>query len=295
MVTRVVRSASVAVAVGALALTAGCSGGSSSTATSSAAPTAASTGPRTGAGRVPGVNGLIAAVDGSTMQVQSQTKQTAVTWTSSTVFARVATGTIADVTVGSCVNVRSADPTGTATDPGSGPVTAAAVVVLSLGDGKTLTGCLTGDGRGGFGQPGGGPGGPPSGAGGAPAASGGPTGRPDGAGRGLRVLVGQVTAVNAQSLTVAAVRLGGDGSVGASPTTEPVTVVASAQTAVTVTRPGTPAEATVGRCASAQGSTDQTGAMTATRVTITDAVQGSCTGGGFGPGGGARPSTSGNG
>ncbi len=295
--SRVVRTASViaasAAACGVLALSAGCSGGSSSTA-ASPAPTPAATGTRTGGQRVPGVSGLIAAVEGSTMQVQSQTKQTAVTWNASTAFSRVATGAPADITVGSCVTVRPADGAGNATDT-AGPVNAASVVVLSLGDGTSLNGCSVGDGRtgaGGFG-PGGGPGGPPSGAPGGGAGA--PTGRPDGAGRALRAVFGQVTAVNPQGFTVASTRFGGDGSTGAAPSTEPVSIVVSAQTTVTVTRAGTAADATVGRCANAQGSTDQTGAMTATRVTITDAVQGSCVVGGFGPGGGGRPTGTSNG
>ena len=71
------------------------------------APTgAAGAGGAGGAGqRQPGVNGLVAAVNGSTMQVQTRTDQTAVTWTDATTFTKVAAATLADVTVGSCVTV----------------------------------------------------------------------------------------------------------------------------------------------------------------------------------------------
>ncbi|HYQ31653.1 MAG TPA: hypothetical protein VEQ83_00450, partial [Lapillicoccus sp.] len=40
--------------------------------------------------RQPGVNGLVAAVNGSTMQVQTRTDQTAVTWSDATTFTTVA-------------------------------------------------------------------------------------------------------------------------------------------------------------------------------------------------------------
>ncbi|HEU4329796.1 MAG TPA: hypothetical protein VFR40_01685, partial [Lapillicoccus sp.] len=51
---------------------------------STPAPTA------TGGGgqRQPGVNGLVAAVTGSTMQVQTRTDQTAVTWSDATTFTK---------------------------------------------------------------------------------------------------------------------------------------------------------------------------------------------------------------
>ncbi|MFZ1286455.1 MAG: hypothetical protein WAR57_05385, partial [Candidatus Phosphoribacter sp.] len=63
---------------------------------------------RPGAPGQPGVSGLIADVSGSTMQVQSATKQTAVTWSAATRFTQNVSGSVADITVGSCVLARAA-------------------------------------------------------------------------------------------------------------------------------------------------------------------------------------------
>src|SRR5689334_6886154 len=71
-------------------------------------PTASATsGPQTsqrGAGQLPGANGKVAAVDGSTAQVQSQQNgQVAVTWNDSTTFTQQVPASLADVKVGDCV------------------------------------------------------------------------------------------------------------------------------------------------------------------------------------------------
>ncbi|MGI8718745.1 MAG: hypothetical protein ACR2JN_13040, partial [Lapillicoccus sp.] len=154
------RIAITALVVGAGLTLAGCSSGSASTGPAgSAVPTTSATsatgqGAGRGAGRVPGVTGLIAAVTGTTMQVQGNNQQTAVSWSATTTFRRSAPASAADVTPGSCVVVRAsgAGPdggAGTATTPGAaeGRVTAASVEITAPSAG----------GWGGGGPPGGPP------------------------------------------------------------------------------------------------------------------------------------------
>ena len=57
-------------------------------------------------GQFPGASGKVAAVDGTTIQVQSpQDGQVAVTWTASTTFTQEVAASLADVKVGDCVVV----------------------------------------------------------------------------------------------------------------------------------------------------------------------------------------------
>ncbi|MGZ4560656.1 MAG: hypothetical protein ACXVXJ_06735, partial [Mycobacteriaceae bacterium] len=83
------RKYSVAPVLIGLLLLSACSSGSTDTppanaaATGDAVPDAA---PGAASGRMPGVNGLVAAVSGSTAQVQSTSTQTALTWTGTTTF-----------------------------------------------------------------------------------------------------------------------------------------------------------------------------------------------------------------
>ncbi len=284
------RSTRVAVVVSVASLTLGaCGGGSTGTATgapTAAAPTAtASRTPRT-----PGVSGLIAAVDGSTMQVQTQSKQTAVTWTPTTVFAQLTPGALADVTTGSCITVR-ADATGSDAAAAGGPVTAVSVSVSPAVAGAA--GCLSGDARGQGGLPAGATGRPSRPTGDGPGGTDGPG--PGGPGGRGSVVIGVVTGVGGQGFTVEGLHIGGfatpGAGAGASPTTASIEVTTSAQTTVTVTRAAAGADVKVGGCANAQGAADPTGAITATRIVLSAAVQGACTGGGFGgfgPGGGPR-------
>lgn len=307
---RATRAAGAAlVALAGIGVLGACSNGGAAT-SSATSPVAQGTltgGPGAGQ-RTPGVNGLIAAVSGTTMQVQSSTKQTAVSWTATTRVTHTATGTLADIVVGSCVVVRQAtsgDATAAA-GAASGPVTAASVQVMPApAAGASCLGGLVGGLGGGFGGRGTGgvPGGTAAnGATGAPdgAPAGAPTGAPGGGfgGRGFGV-VGAVTAVDAGGFTVASIDFAGAAGAGATsgatlPTT-PVAVTTSATTTVTTTRAAAAADIKVGLCASAQGQTDQTGAMTATSITLRDAVNGACTnaadGSGFG-GPGGRPGAS---
>src|SRR6476661_9461494 len=96
----------IVIAAAALGL-AGCSSSAQSAPSTGSSQTAA-TGGSTGTGRAPGVSGLVAAITGSTAQVQGANQQTAVTWTRTTRFTEQVAASASAVTVGECVMVRPA-------------------------------------------------------------------------------------------------------------------------------------------------------------------------------------------
>ncbi|MFT3889388.1 MAG: hypothetical protein QM713_14670 [Arachnia sp.] len=232
-------------------------------------------------GRVPGVQGLIAQVDGQTMQVQGDQGQTAVTWTDDTTFTRQAEGSADDIVVGSCVVAFGEAAEGSA----AAPVTRV-----------TLTDPVDGECSGGFGM--GGPsvsgGTPPSGApsdmpqppadgeapGGGQAPDGGqapegapsgmPSGMPSGAPGGMgSVVAGKVASVDGDTVTVEP--QGGQDAA--------TSFTLTGDTAITATVKAAADDVEVGECAAAQGETDDVGAVTATTVRLSAAVDGACTGG----------------
>lgn len=231
-----------------------------------------------GGTRPPGVSGLVAAVDGRILQVQGTDTQTSVTWSSSTRFTREAAATAAAVVVGSCVIVRGAPATGTgATDPAA-PVAAMSVAVSAAVGGECTGGFARGGaGRGGF--AGGPTGALPDTTG--PRPSDAPSGR-FGPGPGVgggRGAFGRVTAVTAAGFTVVStvpVRAGGTATAGPTATTRTVTVTTSRATTYTVTVTATAKAAAVGTCVTAQGPSDDTGAVQATSIAVRPAVDGTC-------------------
>lgn len=287
--------------VGLIVMSLAACGSGGSTGGSTAAPTGAAVAGAAGATpsatrqRTPGVSGLIAAVDGAVLQVQSTTKQTAVSYTSTTVLTRVKAGTLADVTVGSCVVVRSTATPGATAPPAAstGSVEAASIQVSPPVNGNCQGG-FGGGFRGGdgaanpSGMPGGSGGTGAAGQGGAPTGPG--AGGPGAGGAGGNGIpggfgaFGQVIAATSGGFTVAELMRGGtDPSATATtppPPPTPVQVMTSAATTVSVTVAATAGELTVGRCATAQGKTDDTGAMTATSIVIREAVDGTCNTGG---------------
>lgn len=198
----------------------------------------------------PGASGTIAAVSGATMQVQSERSgQVAVSWTDDTTFSLQVTGTLADVAVGTCVMVTADGEVAEGE-----PVAATTARVTEATDGE----CTGGSG--------GGPGGER------------PTALPSdlptdrlGGGFGGGAF-GAVTAVGEGGFTVESP----DGS---------VEVTVSGVTTYSTTADATADAASVGRCATAVGDADDTGAVTATRVTLSDPVDGVCA---VGLGGGVR-------
>lgn len=208
-------------------------------------------------GMRPGASGEVAAVTGKTAQVQSQASgQVAVSWTDDTTFTHQVDATLADVTVGSCVMVTSADDT------------AETVRIMDASD----------DGGCGFGGGGQRPEGAPSGM-----PSDRPTDRPDGdGGRGFGT-IGEVTAVSGTGFTVSATQPGADDATD-------VTVTVGDETTYTTNAKATATAVEVGVCVNAQGDSDDTGAVTATSISVSQPVDGECTGGfGMGGMGGGRP------
>ena len=291
--SRVVGAISSAALV-ALALAA-CGGGAvTPSATTAGAGVGRTGGAGNGATRTPGVTGLIAAVEGTTMQVQSTTKQTAVGWTASTRITRSVAGTPADIVVGSCVVVRNVttDATAASAAVSSGPVSAASVQVSPAVKGSCLDAFGGAGGiRAGGGFPTGAPTDRPAGDQLPPGATGGPGGR----GFGGFGVAGQVTSKGDGEFIVASIGRAGDGGAGASSgatiATTPVTVTILAATTVTVTTVAAASDIKVGLCATAIGAADDIGKVTATSIVLRDPVSGSCTtGGGLGgPGGPGGP------
>jgi hypothetical protein len=243
---------------------------------------------RFGGGAFPGAAGLVAAVSGSTAQVQSPTRQTAVTWTPSTVFTNQVSAASTDLKAGECVVARPAIPSGAGAKGGSGSgsgsnttVAAATIEMSAPVDGA----CTAGFGGN---RPGQRPSGAPT------AAPGTGNGNGNGSTRGPRGFgafgaVGTITSVSDGSLVVAERR---------GNSTQNVTVTWGSSTTFTKLQAGAASDVVVGVCVLAQGKTDDTGALTATTIAVSPAVDGTCTtgfggrgGGQGGPGGGATPGT----
>jgi hypothetical protein len=317
----------------ALAVTvlAGCGGGSDN-ATDAAAPAANSqttTGTGTGTGTAPsgtagtagtganrtfpGASGEIAEITGKTLQVQSTSSQTAVTYTDSTKITNTVAATKADLSVGDCVAVRDTAQDAVAsasggTDSPTGQPTPSAIVdpnaaaeAASVTISDAVDGACTG-GFGGFGgqRPAGTNGRPPQGF---PQNGQAPQGAPDGSNRpaGTRGFGGgangKVTKIDGDTVTVETTRPAApsaDGSQStASPTTTTRTVTLVASTTYTKTVSATASALKVGSCVTAFGTANDTGAISASSIAISSPVDGSCTSTGFGRFGGANRGTNG--
>ena len=120
------RIAAGAAAWRAVMLVAGCGAGTSATGNATVAPTAAAPangrGAAGGASAFPGATGLLAQINGQTLQVQGTSAQTAVTYSASTTFTNTLAAKLSDIVVGVCVQARSARPAAGAA--GAAPTTA---------------------------------------------------------------------------------------------------------------------------------------------------------------------------
>jgi hypothetical protein len=247
---------------------AACGGGGSGAAGVAApasTPTATGQG-QAGPSRTPGVSGLLAAIDGTTLQVQDTSAQTAVVYTATTAISATVPATRADVAVGACVVVRSA------AIGGASP--AASVTATTV----TLNPAVSGSCTAGLG---GGPGGiRPSGAPAFTRPSGAPQGvRPSGAPRAGGApggAVGKVTAVAANGFTVASVGFAAPGST-ATPSTAPIAVSTTSTTSYSKQQKATAAALKVGSCITARGAADSSGTVTATSIAVRPATNGTCT------------------
>lgn len=248
--------------------------GSSGTANASSKTNSAQSGSGNGSGfgggfrgGAPGTSGLVAALSGSTAQVQSTSSQTAVSWTSSTTFTEEVKVTKAAVKVGECV--QAAHASGSSGSSGSSSTTVAAATVRIT---NTSGGCTAV--RAGGNRPGGAPTTFPGGQN---------RSRPRGNFGGFATL-GVVTSVSSAGFVVKPVAFGGSTS------TSPVTVTTTSSTIYTQSKKASASAVKVGMCMSANGTTDSTGAVKAARITLSQPANGVCTqtrfGGGGLPGGG---------
>lgn len=243
--------------VGAAMLTLAACGGSSGATDTPSSPGQSS---QPTQAQFPGANGLIASVSGSTLQVQSQDAQTAVTYSGSTAITATKSVALSTVKVGDCVNANGSEASGT--------LSATTVRVSSPVNGE----CATEQTQGGFpGRPEGG-GTPPSGfpGGGAP-----PSGAP-GAGAGFTVASGKVTNVSATGLTLSGQLLTMGSGASPSPSQGSVTVTAGADTTISKEVAANSAALVAGQCARAIGQADAKGTIAAASVNVSEPVDGSC-------------------
>ena len=282
-----------ALAAASVLVLAGCTAGTSQ----AAAPTASDArqeqggdGPqRSGPGGGGGASGEIASVTGTVLQIRSTDSQTAVTWTDATTFSATVDGTLADVTVGSCVVAVSTATTDTDATDTTAPVEATSIRITQPTDDGTCAGGFGGGPSFGSDRPDGAPTDMPT----MPEGE-----RPDGAptdlppGGGMRSFsggaVGTVTAVDGSTLTVE--MTGPDDET----TTRSVTVTDATTYTTSVTADAS--AIVVGQCASARGDADDSGKVTATSITVSAPTDGECSAGmvqrfGGGPGGGPQGST----
>jgi hypothetical protein len=230
-----------------------------------------------GGGQFPGAFGEIAAVQGRTLQVQNQQSgQVAVTYSASTMFSQTVATTLKKIKKGDCV---------TAVAP-SGTSSAAKTFTATR---ITVTAPVNGTCTGGFGgqQPTGArPSGMPRGGSPTGAPSGGfPTGAPGGGqapgGQGGSfgtIASGQVRSVSGSKIVIAARQFN-------STSRRPVTVSSAGSTKITTMATATAKSLQVGKCVTAQGSTNSSGTVKATRIQVAAATNGQCTLGFGGPNG----------
>lgn len=279
------------------ALTLAACGGSSSASTS--ASTAASvpgggasgvagTGSSGGAARqFPGTTGAIAAINGTSLEVQSTSAQTTVTYTPTTTFDQTVPATAASVSVGSCISAFGTPTSGASTrrQAFGTSVTARSVTISQPTSGTCANGF--GGGGGGFGA--GGPAGSGTGAGGSVGSTSGPR-PPNGgrfAGRGpgqFGVASGSVTSVSGSKVSVSETN-------PSTKATSNVVVTLASATTFTQRTSASATDLAVGKCAMAIGSASSTGAVTARSITISSPGANGCTQGfaGFGRANGGAP------
>jgi hypothetical protein len=266
--TRTIRRHHVAVLATAAAALAACGGQAATTSSGASTPNQPAGANASGGPGGNGAFGQVAAISGTTLQVQDpRNGQTAVSYTASTTFRQTVAVPRSALKVGECVAVQ---PPGTAgTTPSGSAVTAGSITITAA----TATGC-TRTGR--TGAPGGGFRG---GNGSLPSA------RPSAAARGFGGggTFGQVTAVTATGFTVKS-------------TPPPTATATSSSTSVQITTtPSTTYVETVaarssavkvGLCVAAIGTADSTATVKATSITVSRPGANGCSGfgGRFGAG-----------
>ena len=245
-------------------------------ATAATAATAATSPP---SGRAfPGASGSVAAIASSSIEVQNQTGQVTVNWGPSTSFTRNVTVPASSVRAGDCVTATGSSSKGT--------ITATSVTISQAVSGKCVGGA-PGSGRrpGGFGRP----------TGGFTRPTGGSRAAPRFGNLGnIGFASGKVTSVTATELVIsgfssASITKATKATKAKKPaalkdTTDKVRLAPS--TTYTESQAATSTNLAVGDCVTAAGSSDSTGAVTASTVRITSTGGKSCTRGFGGFGGG---------
>ncbi|MCL2515907.1 MAG: DUF5666 domain-containing protein [Microbacteriaceae bacterium] len=268
-----------ALVVGAALVLTGCSGSGAANASSKSSSTPQSQGQSRqgggfggGAGFGGGTVGQIAAVSGSTLQVQSSTDQTAVTFTSSTAITTTVDVALSAVKVGECVTATTVPASGSTSSSSSSTAPVTSVAISQPVSGSCSRGFGGTNGGGTFrGQGGTGSGQRPSGfPTSRPRPSGSASGRGFGGGNFVLPTSGEVTAVSGSTITVDALDF-------QTQKTAPKTVTVDASTKYTETEKATSTALAVGQCVVAQGKADDTGAVTATAIAVSAPVNGSCT------------------
>lgn len=238
----------------------------------------------------PAASGKIASITGNTLEVQNtETGQTTVDLTASTTIIASLKASLSDVKVGVCI-------TATGSKGSAGAVKATTVTISSPTNGTCNRGFGGGGAAFGGGGFGGRTGGTFPGAGTRPRTT---VTRPAGT---VAFATGKVTAVSGSTITVQGTRFAFAGgrtstTTGALTTTTTVSpgpeiVTVSTATKYLKTGKATAGQLTVGECATAIGSTNTIGVVTARALTITQPTSTGCTagfggfGGGFGRGGG---------
>jgi Domain of unknown function (DUF5666) len=264
----------------------------------------------------PGASGSVAAITGSSMEVQSQeTGQVTVSWTSSTTFTQNATITASSVAVGDCVTVTGTTAKSTTITAKSVAITPAPSSGGTCGAGFTggapgrFAGRGTGSSGGGSGGGSGsrsfpgGQGGPPSGASGSRSHRGFP------GGGSFSFASGKVTAATGSSLTISGFSSAtfrqqagkNPPKKGATkksttarkaPKATTVKVAVNGSTTYTETQSAAASDLAVGDCVRANGTSNSNGSVTATTVDITSTGGQTCTTG-FGFAGGGPGATTG--
>ncbi len=236
-------------------------------------------------GAFPFTSGAVAALTGSTMEVQSpQSGQVTVSWTPSTTFTQTATVAASSVAAGDCVTVNGSSSKGT--------ITAKTVSISQPTSGTCTTGGGGGGFRGGFGG-----GTPPGGASGA--RPGGRAGGFPGNGRGFGrsgntgFASGKVTSVTSGNLVISGVSSASipknskpsNNSSKKRPAIKTTTfkVAITGSTTYTEDQAAAASNLAVGDCVTAGGSASSTGAVSATTVRIASTGGQTCTTG-FGRG-----------
>ena len=224
----------------------------------------------------PAASGTIASILGQDLEVQGTSGQTTVDLTTKTAITATVPLDLRDITPGTCISA-------TGTKAPAGKVDATLVTVTAAVKGSCVERGGPGGGGGFRGSPGGGF---PRTTGTVPARF-----------RTTNVFgaFGKVTKVSGSTITVEGISFAGFGGRPATGTAKPTktpkaspqSVVVSSKTSYSKTEKVTAGALKVGECASAFGSTNDIGVVSATRLTVTQPVDGSCTSG-FGFRGGLR-------